>query len=89
MANAHEGRFDNINKEPSIFSKSKKNPEINFDKMNKQARHKCLVNADSEVSMQKYIINTNLTNKKTPSLVSIDKMINWDKVVDNDKKPTS
>ena len=35
MANAHEARFDNINKEPSIYSKSKKQPKIDFDKMMK------------------------------------------------------
>ena len=34
MANAHEARFDNINKEPSIYSKSKRQPIIDFDKMN-------------------------------------------------------
>ena len=47
------------------------------------------MNQDSGLGMQKYLIKEELRMKKTPSLVSLEKMIHWDKVQDNREKPTS
>lgn len=90
MARAHEARFDNINKEPSIYSKSKRTqPHVQFDKMLKKERHECLINPNSDLSMQRYLIKESLTKKNNSKLLALDKQISWEKLVDNTKKPTS
>ena len=53
LVQLHDARFEEINKEPKNLSNIKKTAvtNIEFDKMSKQKRHECLINADSNVGM--------------------------------------
>ena len=57
--------------------------------MMKNERHECLINKDSELGMQKYMIKDDIQRKKVVTTISIDKNLHWDQIVDNDKKMSS
>jgi len=67
-----------INKDPAILSKVRKVPQVNIKTLEKAPRHKCLINKDNSVSMQRYNINEDLV-KKRPAMgnVSFDKQLSW------------
>ena len=54
LAQLHDARFETFNKEPKILSSVKKVSQIDFNNYDRKERHKCLVNVDSDIGMQKY-----------------------------------
>lgn len=82
LGQAHDARFESFNKEPDILSKVRKVPQVNLNKMERVDRHKCLINQDSHVSMQRYHISEELVKKRPAMGVSISKQLNWNQIVE-------
>lgn len=82
LAQAHDSRFEMINKDPNILSTCKKVPQVDFDKMGKHERFNCLINKDNTVSMQRYEVKDDITKKRTNlGNIAIDKQLSWGQIV--------
>ena len=46
MSQAHDGRFENINKDPAIYSRTKRASEIDLSKLSKRETSECLIRKD-------------------------------------------
>ena len=81
MAQLHDARFEEINKEPKILSTIKKVKQIDFDKYGSQERHECLINTSGDLSMQKYQVNDSVISKRTGiGAPDISKTKAWDEL---------
>lgn len=81
LAQLHDARFETFNKEPKILSSVKKVSQIDFNNYDRKERHKCLVNVDSDIGMQKYQINESVIKKRTDlGNMSMNRHVNWSQV---------
>ena len=72
LARAHDARFENINKEPAIYSKTQKQTTIDFDKKPPRDTAGTLINREAKGPM--YISDDSAIKKRTDfSFVDISK----------------
>lgn len=72
LANAHDARFENINRDPTILSKVRKPSTVDFEKLPKRETSETLVNKNAVAHM--YQINEKHVKKRTNfSFVDISK----------------
>ena len=82
LVQLHDGRFEDINKEPKILSTVKKVKQIDFDKYQRKGRHECLINGDNDVSMQKYQIKEDIVKPRTnQGNISLSKQTDWSQLI--------
>ena len=65
LAQAHDSRFEIINKNPSVLSSFRKVPTVNFKKQFKQARDQHFIDETSHNHMQRYYPKDSLVTKRT------------------------
>ena len=64
LAQAHDARFEVIDKNPSMLTTHRRVPTLNFSKQHRLACHQHLINESSHNLMQRYSPNESLVTKR-------------------------